>query len=240
MRAGRVGLGVVAVLLDNGARASCLNKSFKRPVDIVADGFDDEAGAAAPRRQIEKPTEKRKRYTKGERRILEAVTEERREARANLLQRSAQSRTLVLHHPECLEHIPKSSSDWEAPDRVTAILGRIANPAANIDGNTALMPYEITLSSEFERAKLDLLSRVHSTDYLAFVNDLSKELERRQKDEATTEDSDAPRSGGTLTPPVVPFTPMVSPRFAKHIFCIICVIRALTDLVIYTFRYNGR
>lgn len=210
MRAGRSSMDVVGVLLENGARAASLNKSFKRPVDVAADGFDDESGSAAPKRQPDKAwEEKRKRVTKEERRLLLEVTEERKEVRASLLKRSAQSRTLVLHHPECLEHTPKSSTDWEAPDRITAIMGRVGTNA-DVAGKPVLMPYEYTASSEFERAKLDLLSRVHSTDYLAFVNDLSKELERRQKEEeeAASGDSDDQRTE-TLTPPVVPFTPMV-------------------------------
>ena len=210
MRAGRAGVEVVGVLLENGARPSELNKSFKRPVDVAADGYEDDPASTAPKRQLEKPLEKRKRVTKEEKRLLMEVTEERKEVRENLLKRSAQSRTLVLHHPECLQHIPKSSTDWEAPDRITAIMGRVAPPEQDIAGRSVLMPYEVTLSSEFERAKLDLLSRVHSTDYLAFVNDLSKELEQRQKDEAHAAGEEyEDHKSGTLTPPVVPFTPMV-------------------------------
>jgi hypothetical protein len=222
MRAGRVGMEVVGVLLENGARASCLNKHFKRPVDVAADGFEDDPSSTTPKRQMEKPLEKRKRVSKEERRLLLEVTKERKEVRENLLKRSAQSRTLVLHHPECLEHTPKSSFDWEAPDRITAIMGRVVPPDADVAGKSVLMPYEITLSSEFERAKLDLLSRVHSTDYLAFVNDLSKDLEKRQKEEeeAAGDEEDAPRSG-TLTPPVVPFTPMVRSNrdYVTYSFC---------------------
>ena len=211
MRAGREGMEVVGVLLENGARPSSLNKSFKRPVDVAADGYEDDPASTTPKRQLEKPLEKKKRVTKEEKRLLLEVTEERKEVRENLLKRSAQSRTLVLHHPECLQHTPKSSTDWEAPDRITAIMGRVAPPEGDISGKTVLMPYEVTLSSEFERAKLDLLSRVHSTDYLAFVNDLSKELEKRQKEEADAagEDYSDDAKSGTLTPPVVPFTPMV-------------------------------
>jgi len=84
-------------------------------------------------------------------------------------------------------------------------------------GKSVVMPYEIVSSSEFERAKLDLLSRVHSTDYLAFVNDLSKELERRQKkgEEAVNSDSDDQQRTESLTPPVVPFTPMVQRSMIK-------------------------
>lgn len=210
MRVGRSGKDVVAVLLENGARPSVLNKDFKRPIDVAVDGFEDSPESQAPKRSIEKPLEKRKRISKEEKRILMEVTEERKEVRAHMLQRSGQSRTLVLHHPECLEHTPKSQSDWEAPDRITAIMEKVAPPLeqGDVTGKSVLFPYEVTLSSEFERAKLDLLSRVHSTDYLSFVNELSKQLERQQKEEAETEDSDSQKPG-TLTPPVVPFTPMV-------------------------------
>ena len=209
MRAGRSSVDVVGELLENGARASSLNKSFKRPVDIAADGFDDER---------DKALEKRKRLTEEGKRLLLALTEERKQARESLLRRSAQSRTLVLHHPECLEHTPKSSTDWEAPDRITAIMRRLGIYGGDdAQGKSVVMPYEIVSSSEFERAKLDLLSRVHSTDYLAFVNDLSKELERRQKkgEEAVNSDSDDQQRTESLTPPVVPFTPMVQRSMIK-------------------------
>jgi len=58
-------------------------------------------------------------------------------------------------------HGESIGEDWEEPDRVESILKLI--------------------SSEFERTNLEFLSRVHSAEYLAFINDLSKELESRAK-----------------------------------------------------------
>jgi len=113
-------------------------------------------------------------------------------------------RTLVLHHPECLDHIPKSESDWECPDRITSILSKLtetraaevisADPTESAD-TFRFSPREITVSADFERASLELISRVHSAEYLAFVNELSKTLEKnRQEDTSITS---------------VPFTPHV-------------------------------
>jgi hypothetical protein len=85
------------------------------------------------------------------------ILQERRDVRANLLAHSTQSRTLVLHHPECLEHVPKSESDWEVPDRVNAIMRRIM-PDTKTTETTGIFAQEVSVSSEFDRAKLDLLS----------------------------------------------------------------------------------
>ena len=41
-------------------------------------------------------------------------------------------RTLVLHHPECLEHGEPGGEDWEGPDRVTAILSKIAGESDKV------------------------------------------------------------------------------------------------------------
>lgn len=177
MRAGRRGLMVVKVLLENSARATIMNHAFRRPLDVAADGFSDD-----------NTLKKRKR------RLL---LEERRDTRCNLFTLSAQSRSLVLYHPECLEHIPKSESDWEVPDRVSSIVRRII-PSNN--ETTGVFPYEVTVTTEFEKATLELLSRVHSDDYLVFVNDLSKELSKREDDN----ELDVGQSSS-----VVPFTPMV-------------------------------
>jgi len=53
----------------------------------------------------------------------------------------------------------------------------------SIDGEEGnlIFSWEIMISSEFERANLEFLSRVHSAKYLAFINDLSKELGSREK-----------------------------------------------------------
>ena len=136
------------------------------------------------------------------------VTQEKREARANLLSLSGQSRTLVLHHPECQEHVPKSASDWECPDRVVSIMQRIVQ---HNDEESGVFPHEVTISSDFDRASLEVLSRVHSAEYLSFVHKLSKDLEQQQRDEMDNEE-DSPEDGPAPPPPPtsVPFTPMVS------------------------------
>mmetsp|Transcript_17517 Transcript_17517/g.50462 ORF Transcript_17517/g.50462 Transcript_17517/m.50462 type:complete len:775 (-) Transcript_17517:1217-3541(-) len=196
LRAGRRGVPVASVLLDNGARPAIWSKDFKRPIEVAADGFHDEEGSVL---ELKKLVALRKRLTKEQRRVLKEAMEERKLARASVLQLSAQSRTLVLHHPECLQHIPKSSSDWENPDRVKSILEKL--------GGGNVYEHEITISTEFDRATLDLLSRIHSTEYLNFVNTLSKDLERQHKElHGDEEESEALGK----KPPVVPFTPMVS------------------------------
>jgi hypothetical protein len=215
MRAGSRGLEVVNVLLENGARPSLLSKKFKRPIDVAADGFLDEEGSVMA---LKKLISQQKRLSKEQREILKDAAEARKLARENLLRSSLNSRTLVLHHPECLEHIPKAASDWECPDRVTAIMDRLMSSGDVSKPGAGIFPHEVTLSQEFDRAKLDLLSRVHSTDYLSFVNDLSKDLERKSKErngETSSTEDDSGKSG-TLTPPVVPFTPMVC--FCVHPF----------------------
>jgi hypothetical protein len=187
---------------------------FKRPIDVAADGFTDESDSVI---EIRAMVDKRKKLTKEHRQKLKDAAEERKESRENLFRCSPQSRTLVLYHPECLEHIPKAESDWENPDRVKSIMdkleGKILKP-----GTPSINPWEIQISQEFERAKLDLLSRVHSTEYLSFVNELSKDLERQRKAQNGNEGGGDDEKPGTRTPPVVPFTPMV--RFSVLRSCV--------------------
>lgn len=198
MRAGRKGLAVVKVLLENGARASLFNNEHKRPLDSVCDPFTDEKAVL----KSDGDSKKAKKMKGDNKKRKTDLLQEKREARANLLMLSAQSRTLVLHHPECLEHIPKSEMDWEVPDRVNAIMTRII-PKMEPSETTGVFPHEVSVSSDFARAKIDLLSRVHSAEYLSFVNDLSKELTRRKDENEGLDDA-------TVSAPVVPFTPMVS------------------------------
>ena len=201
-----MGIPVVSTLVENGARPAVWSKDFKRPIDVAADGFADDTESLM---EIQSLAEKRKKLSKGQRQRLREAAEERKEARENLFKCSPQSRTLVLYHPECLEHIPKSESDWECPDRVTSIVGRLENGNDKAASPT-INPWEVQFSQEFERAKLDLLSRVHSTEYLNFVNELSKDLERQRKEQNGSDSGEHDASGGARTPPVVPFTPMVS------------------------------
>ena len=206
MRAGRVGMTVVSILLENGGKPSVWNKEFKRPLDVAADGFHDEGENSVI--ALKKIAEARKRLSKEQRHILKDADEQRKRAREHLMRLSVQSRTLVLNHPECLEHHPKSSSDWEAPGRVTSIMEKILGTDPKMQ---AIHSHEITVSQDFDRASLDLLRRIHSADYLSFVNNLSKELEKKHQEE---NDADASRK----LPTVVPFTPMVCFMLLGHLF----------------------
>ena len=116
-----------------------------------------------------------------------------------------------MYHPECLEHIQKAEGDWENPNRIISIMERIQGNHDN-SGSPSIYPREIQISQEFERAKLDLLSRVHSTEYLNFVNELSKDLERQHKAQNDSNGGNSDDNCGT--PPVVPFTPMVRSCFS--------------------------
>jgi hypothetical protein len=198
MRSGRLGIPVASILLENGARPSFWNTNYKRPIDVAADGFFDESDPVMELRSL---NEKKTKLKKEQKQRLREATVETKEARANLFDCSPQSRTLLLYHPECLEHIPKAEGDWENPNRIISIMERIQGN----HGMPSIYPREIQVSQEFERAKLDLLSRVHSTEYLNFVNELSKDLERQHKAQTGSDDSD----DNCGTPPVVPFTPMV-------------------------------
>uniref|UniRef100_A0A6S8HTR1 histone deacetylase n=1 Tax=Amphora coffeiformis TaxID=265554 RepID=A0A6S8HTR1_9STRA len=206
MRAGNFALEAVALLLDSGARANALNNKCRRPVDLAADGFMDEEHSIAFLRARD-ARDHHKKFSKELKSALKHKNAEMRECRKNLLERSVHSRTLVLHHPECLEHVPKSSSDWEAPDRVITILEHLASSMEEGCARPAVHAHEVTLSTEFERAKLDLLKRVHGAEYLSFVHDLSKDLERKIKG-SHDDESDKPA-------PVVPFTPMVQRTMIK-------------------------
>jgi hypothetical protein len=206
MRAGRVGIPVVTALTESGARPAVWSKDFKRPIDVAAEGFFDDTESIMEIRAL---VEKRKKISKEQRHRLREAGEERKEARENLFRCSPQSRTLVLYHPECLEHIPKSESDWECPDRVTSIMTRLECSSLKA-GTPTIYPWEVQLSQEFERAKLALLRRVHSTEYLNFVNELSKDLELQRKAQNKGRGDGEAEHVGSHTPPVVPFTPMVS------------------------------
>lgn len=165
------------------------SKAFKRPLDVAVEGFDDVCDGICPTELHDHNNDLHKLS------VTERV-ENKTHCRLNLFRFSPQARTLVLHHPECLEHLPKFDTDWEAPDRVNAILKTLRET-----DNKYVRDNEIQLSTEFDRASLEFLSRVHSAEYLTFVNNLSKELEKRHLEEqANTKKS---------VPSIVPFTPMV-------------------------------
>lgn len=199
MRTGRRGIPVVKLLIDNGALASLVDKQFKRPIDVAVLGFPDDCVDQKTNIKGKKSNRTARKKTRAE------VTQEKREVRANLLSLSAQSRTLVLHHPECQDHVPKSASDWECPDRVVSIMQKIVQQ----NEESGVFPHEVAISSDFDRASLEVLSRVHSAEYLSFVHKLSKDLEKQQRDEMDNEE-ESPEDAPPPPPTSVPFTPMVN------------------------------
>lgn len=190
MRAGQSGIQATQFLLKNGSRSSLFSKTFQRPLDVAAAGFDGVCDNSYPLEQSDLAANMSSLS-------LAESLEVKCQSRANLFRFSPQARTLILHHPECLEHLPKFDTDWEAPDRVDAIMKTVLS-----SNNKYVRDHEIQVSTEFDRASLEFLSRVHSAEYLTFVNNLSKELEKRQQSE-----EDADRKN---VPSIVPFTPMVS------------------------------
>jgi acetoin utilization deacetylase AcuC-like enzyme len=195
----------VQVLIESGARTNLYSRSHKRPLDVAAEGFaclkedsdEYEIGVAVDQR-------------------------ERRATRWNMLNFSSQCRTLVLHHHECLDHMTKSDNDWEAPDRIDSIMSTLASrtsESCSPNDEYNFNSCEITVSNEFDRATLELLSRIHSADYLAFVNELSKELDRKRKQELLDNAQQNSSEDALIAPEkpshVVPFTPMIQRKFIK-------------------------
>lgn len=109
-------------------------------------------------------------------------------------------RSLVLYHEDFLEHTARRPSDWEGPDRLSGIMERLRDKAEFPD-------HELEISNRFEKADVTLLGRVHSPEYIAFVNMLSKQVQQQEAQD-NSEDVPAP-------PPILPFTPQVQ-RFVKR------------------------
>jgi hypothetical protein len=212
-RAGRFGKRATCTLLTLGARISTYNYLFRRPLDVAATKFIDvdedmqrhlaKRGTSTAEASLIVNANKINTF-------LTSATSEKQETRGNFFQNSPQSRTLVLHHPECLDHVPKAQFDWESPERVKSIIKTIEGAISNgAECSCKLHEYEIQLSSDFERASLELLSRVHSAEYLAFVHDLSKELEQRHSSRGNQ---------------AIPFTPVVSIYLQFTVFHYVAIV----------------
>jgi SHAQKYF class myb-like DNA-binding protein len=243
---------IAVLLLSHSASTDIVNKALKRPIDVAADGYMDEPYSVEFIRNKHQSSIKntnqtnngdghKKKTCNSNKELNDAIQrtiQDRCSTRAFLLRHSKSLRTLVLHHPECLDHHPKSISDWETPDRVKTILQRLeSNTSSTIESgistdkdNNAILLDEIVLSQDFDRGNLELLSRVHSTEYLSFVNQLSKDLERKLASQGnnTYHDNDGitdTKSMNNITKwglqisssslPVVPFTPMVQRTMIK-------------------------
>lgn len=188
MRSGEIGIHATEYLLSNGSRSSTLNKSFQCPLDVACEGFIDICENMFPINGHDELDVMKL--------PLQELTEMKRRTRANFFSHSPQARTLILHHPECLEHLTKNDTDWESPDRVHAIVKSLFD-----ENNPKVRDYEVQITTDFERASLEFLSRVHSAEYLTFVNNLSKELEKRHREEENSISKNMPS--------IIPFTPMV-------------------------------
>ncbi|KAG5177699.1 hypothetical protein JKP88DRAFT_170043 [Tribonema minus] len=130
----------------------------------------------------------------------EEVHAAREAVRAAFYTSEPRLRTLVAHHPECQEHQPRNATDWECPARIDAIMERLT-------GGALFRAYELDVTTNFKRAPAAALRRVHTADYLKFVDGLSREL------------------GAAGAPAAVPFTPMVQRDLMRkaevkpHEFC---------------------
>ena len=125
---------------------------------------------------------------------------ERQSMRQALYQSDPRSRTLVLSHEDCLGHLPRSESDWECPERIQDVMRAVGNPH-NFDPEQG----ELEVTSDFDKAPVELLARAHSKEYIKFVT----ELARRMRDMAA-------QKGGDNKVAPVPFTPQVQKHMATH------------------------
>lgn len=115
-----------------------------------------------------------------------ARREQRAALRRHLLTVEPRLRTLVLYHPECLEHTPRFQTEWEGPARLQGVLDLLQSSGAFND-------IELEFSRQFDRASVELLNRAHASEYITFVSQLSRQL--NEEDAAHAQP--------------VPFTPMV-------------------------------
>jgi acetoin utilization deacetylase AcuC-like enzyme len=118
----------------------------------------------------------------------------RDDLRSVILSCEPRLRTLILYHDDCLEHTARRTTDWEGPDRLKEIMSRIQRVGEFQD-------YELEVTNQFSKATVQLLGRAHSSDYIAFVDALSKQV--NDSDISITVD-------GVVTDNVtLPFTPQV-------------------------------
>ena len=96
----------LSVLLENRAHASVFCQEFPLPADVAAEGFEA-ADAVQPRKRETSNAFPNKNAEAARCKVPRSKVEEKCRVRANILFLSTHSRTLVLHHLECLEHIPK-------------------------------------------------------------------------------------------------------------------------------------
>lgn len=127
---------------------------------------------------------------------------EREVLRRLMLSAETRLRTMVLYHPDFLEHSTRKPSDWEGPDRLSSIIGRLRD-------RKEFPAYELEISDQFDKADVALLGRVHSPEYLAFVNDLNKQVQAMALQHGNEDEYGGP-------PPPLPFTPQVQRHLMRQ------------------------
>lgn len=225
MRAGTSATGVVRTILADGARPHVYSKQFRRPLDVAALGFSSLHLNSLPlpnRRMRSSPTPKSVDSVMSHSATIDSMSllDEIKKTRENFFLHSPQSRTLILHNKECSDHVPKSETDWEVPDRVDSIVKLFdddkENPTLRL-----FFDRELTISDKFERASVELLSRVHSPEYLTFVHELSKKMELKQLekeggDGEGTRDKSKHNERQERGQIIAPFTPLLVQRSLEN------------------------
>jgi ankyrin repeat protein len=131
-------------------------------------------------------------------------------------------KSLILYHEDFLEHTARKPSDWEGPDRLQNVMLKLMN-------RSIFPEHEIEISNAFEKADVTLLGRVHSPEYLSFVNDLSKQFLSSYTTSNSSVSSNAAHTNGegdedrlqvAFAPPpppaVIPFTPQVQRHIMRQ------------------------
>ena len=182
-------MNFLKMLVDLGANCHIRNGQSRCALDILGTGVGSVAGAASSSSASMDSQETMR------------TRQAREDLRRILLSAEPRLRTLVLHHPDCLEHSARRPSEWEGPDRLEGIL-------RNIQDVTVFPEYELEISSQFKKASVELLGRVHSAEYIAFVDALSKQVQQMENNEGGSSVTAGLSQGIS-----VPFTPQVQ----KHI-----------------------
>ncbi|KDO21546.1 hypothetical protein SPRG_13356 [Saprolegnia parasitica CBS 223.65] len=139
-RAARFGQhNVLSVLMAHGGSLQSCNRALEQPYDVA--GIQNEV-------------------------VCESTRIETQRFMATL---HPPLRTLLLHHPDCLEHVT-TAGHQESPDRVTAILDAIST-------QPSLVSPRVELTSAFPMASFAALRRVHSAKYIDTLKRLHAQVQ---------------------------------------------------------------
>lgn len=137
----------ISALLSDGVRAPAFARNAARLTPLDVAGVND---SGQPSRHL------------------------RNSARAAFFAACPAARTLVLYHPDCEAHVTRPGHQ-ESSRRVSELLRRVR--AAPKSAGKHFDAGEITLSSDFPAATLDVVRLAHTTEYVAFVGSLAEQVE---------------------------------------------------------------